>query len=182
MRKPAPIQDNAKGWADATIAFDSLLGVPPAGSWYPDRILMMFHGSKLLLGPGSVLARMKVPLTAEVVRRIKTVDIQALVEPDVVADLRQPLARKQLRSLGRFDFISGEYPPNTVFLTETMNPMPVPAFFDNVCKLLRVGGILAIPRSGRTAAMPTFRKELEAMYPLRMSSKGTLLLFERLDA
>ena len=121
-----------------------VLGLPPDNKIYPGRILMMCHGDRQQLRGDSILCRMGVPLTVDVVRRIKTIDIEPDALPTVVADVSRPLPSKVLRSLGKFDAISVEFPPTGV--VRVLPDYKVnDAFFDNACKLLAGGGILGVP-------------------------------------
>jgi hypothetical protein len=109
--------------------------LPPKYTLYPKKILMLFHGTKHLLRDSSILAKLGVPFTIEIVNRITTIDINPDKKPTIVADLELPLTPEQLQYLGKFDLITSEYPPFVVYNSKEL--------FDNVVNLLEPGGQFA---------------------------------------
>ena len=148
---------------------------------HPNRILLMCHGEKQLLSyKDTILYRLKVPLTIEVMTRIKTVDREPCAAPTVVADLSTRLTRAQLRKLGKFDVITVEHPPLGVYMTNKQEM--ISTFWDNATKLLDVGGIIALGlthfQSKKDASL--FGKEVEAHHSLlRFSMMRNVLIFTR---
>jgi hypothetical protein len=102
-------------------------------------------GTKQMLSfKENILFRLKVPLTIDIVMRIKTIDRDPHVFPTVVADLSKRLTDIQLTMLGKFDVITIEHPPLGVYITNKREI--IKDFWDNVNDLLNFGGILAFKR------------------------------------
>jgi hypothetical protein len=102
---------------------------------YPKRILLLFHGNNHLLRKDSILGKLEIPFTIEIIQRIKTIDINPECNPTIVADLEKPLPQEQVDALGEFDLITSEYPPFVVYENDV--------FFSNIVALLAPGGSFA---------------------------------------
>ena len=159
-------------------------GMPQTGSFYPERILLMCHGTKQMLDSTykTILKQLKVPLTIEMVMRMKTIDIEPQVKPTVVANLAESLSQAQLEKLGAFELLVLSGPPIGVYIT--LSRMIIEAFFENTIKLLNVGGILVLKSTHfqNTEDIITFGKEVQNHYPsLTFSNNGNLIIFTKSD-
>lgn len=163
------------------MAEQNCLSLPPSGSKYPNHILMMCHGAKQLLSyKDTILFRLKVPFTIDIVTRIKTVDIERGVAPTVVADLSTRLTRAQLLKLGKFDVITIEHPPLGVYMTKTRKV--ISDFWDNVIDLLDDGGIIACGLTHfytRKDAIFFGKEVAEKHSKLCFSMKRNIMIFTR---
>lgn len=97
---------------------------------------MLFHGTRHRIKRDSILFKLGIIPTLEVMKNIKTIDVDPRTLPTVVADLEVPLLDEVITQLGNFDIITSEYPPFVVYQSRT--------FFQNVVKLLKPGGMFAM--------------------------------------
>ena len=103
------------------------------------RHLFVCHGNQHDMGTGRFWCDIPIHFTIDDIRkgRVVTTDIEPLTKPDLVWDFTAPLPPAKLKSMGRFDIISGRCCSYTVYHEDGGWKTGT---FTNVSALLKNGG------------------------------------------